>query len=113
MDWGKWSKWSPLESMGKVFEFGWKEIKPFGFLAGSSSEGAVTLKPGMSGAAGESGKDNTPSIDKQQARSLAQQQVQGAMQPINSINGMNQDTSMQLQQSGQEISQRVEAEHAA
>jgi len=71
MDWGKWSKWSPLESMGKVFEFGWKEIKPFGFLAGSSSEGAVTLKPGMSGAAGESGKDNTPSIDKQQARSLA------------------------------------------
>lgn len=52
-------------------------------------------------------------LKAKQQPTVAQQQVQGAMKPINSLNSMSQDTNMQLQQSGQEISQRVEAEHAA
>ena len=49
----------------------------------------------------------------EQQESLAQQQVQNAMQPVNNINNMNSNTNVELQKAGEEMSTKAAAAEQA
>ena len=105
MDWSKWDKWSPLASMKQVFSFGTKEIHPFGFLKGTPADGNVKLEI----AGGSAPSEESSSIQQQ----MPTQQVQNALGPVNSLNNMNADNNVELQKTGEEMSNKAAAAEQA